>query len=148
MFERILAAVDGSKGSMRALDQGVKLQQLTDAELFILTVYRHHSLLEASMSMVRPDEPGNMDDIMREHAKGVAEDAKDYAIKAGAAKVRAFARNGPPSRTIVQFAKERDVGLIMVGSRGLGGLGDLEDYLLGSVSHKVTGAADRPVMVV
>jgi nucleotide-binding universal stress UspA family protein len=86
-----------------------------------------------------------MDDIMREHAKGIAEEAKDYAIKAGSAKVRAFVRNGPPSRTIVHFAKERDVGLILVGSRGLG---DLEDYLLGSVSHKVTGLADRPVMVV
>ncbi len=148
MYERILVAVDGSKGSMRALDQGVKLQQLTGAEMFILTVYRHHSLLEASMSMVRPEKPENMDDLMREHAKDVAEEAKEHALKAGAAKVRAFVRNGPPSRTIVQFAKERDVGLILVGSRGMGGLGDIEDYLLGSVSHKVTGLADRPVMVV
>ncbi len=59
-------------------------QKLCDAELLILTVYRHHSLLEASLSMVRPDEPENMDDVLREHAKEVAEYAKAEARKLGA----------------------------------------------------------------
>ncbi|MDH3661588.1 MAG: universal stress protein [Alphaproteobacteria bacterium] len=146
MFERILVAVDGSKGSEKALQHGVRLQQLCGGELLILTVYRHHSLLEASMSMVRPEEPPeNLDDVMREHAREIAEDAKKKAAEAGAQKMRAFVKNGPPARTIVQFAEERKADLIVIGSRGLG---DLEGYLLGSVSHKVTSLADCPVMVI
>ena len=146
MFKCILVAVDGSKGAEQALDYGAKLQQLCGGELLILTVYRHHSLLEASLSMVRPEEPPeNLDDVMREHAKQVAEEAKELASKAGAETVRAFVKNGPPARTIVAFAEEHKADLIIVGSRGLG---DLEGYLLGSVSHKVTSLADCPVMVV
>jgi nucleotide-binding universal stress UspA family protein len=95
--------------------------------------------------MVRPDDPENMDDVLRDYAREVAEGAKDDALKLGAEKVRAFVKNGQPARTIVQFAEERKADLIVVGSRGLG---DIEGYLLGSVSHKVTSLADCPVMVV
>jgi nucleotide-binding universal stress UspA family protein len=112
----------------------------------LLTVYRHHSLLEASMSMVRPDASSNIiDDALRDHAKEVAEDAKKHAIEQGAEKPRAFVKNGPPSRTIINFAQEHEVDLIVLGSRGTG---DIEGYLLGSVSHKVTSLADCPVLVV
>ena len=97
------------------------------------------------MSMVRPEEPENLDDAMREYAKNVAEEAKAVAIEQGSAGVRAFVKVGPPARTIVKFAEDKDVDLIVLGSRGLG---DLEGYLLGSVSHKVTSLADCPVMVI
>ncbi|MFP3345685.1 universal stress protein, partial [Halomonas sp. SIMBA_159] len=76
MFDRILVPFDGSEGAVKALETAVRLQQVHDAEILILTVFRHHSLLEASMSMVRPESPGNMDDIMRDHAKEVSETAK------------------------------------------------------------------------
>ncbi|EKF16955.1 universal stress protein [Nitratireductor pacificus] len=145
MFKRILVPVDGSDNALRALKLAVGMQKMTGAELMTLTVFRHHSLLEASMSMVRPDDPQNLDDAMREHAKEIADAAKKEAVELGAAGPRAFVRNGPPARTIVKFSKEREVDLIVLGSRGLG---DLEGYLMGSVSHKVTSLADCPVMVV
>ena len=145
MFKHILVPVDGSKGALDALDLAVKLQKSSDAELLLLTVFRHHSLLEGSMSMVRPDDPRNIDDALRDHAKEVAEAAKKHALDQGANAPRAFVKNGPPARTIVKFARDREVDLIVLGSRGLG---DLEGYLLGSVSHKVTSLADCPVMVV
>lgn len=145
MFERILVPVDGSEGAMKALKLAVELQKVCGAELMIVTVYRHHSLLEASMSMVRPEEPENMDDMLRDYAKQVAEQAKDTARESGSKNVRAFVKMGQPARTIVRFAEERKADLIVLGSRGLG---DLEGYLLGSVSHKVTSLAKCPVMVV
>jgi nucleotide-binding universal stress UspA family protein len=145
MFKHILVPVDGSQNAQAALDKAVELQALTGAKLSILTIYRHHSMLEASLSMVRPDEPGNMDDIMRGHARGVAEAAKAHAIEQGARAPRAFVRNGPVARGIVAFAKEHGADLIVIGSRGIG---SVEGYLLGSTSHKVTGIAECPVLLV
>ncbi len=145
MFKKILIPVDGSEKSLEALKLAVNLQNTFESELLILTVFRHHSLLETSMSMVRAEEPETMDDIMRKHASDIAESSKESARDFGSTNVRAFVKNGPPARTIVSFAKNKEVDLIILGSRGQG---DLEGFLLGSVSHKVTGLANCPVMVV
>ncbi len=145
MFKNILVAVDGSQGAQKALNVAVGLQSSCSADLLILTVYRHHSLLEASMSMVRPDDPSPPDESMRDYAKDIAEQAKEFARQAGTETVRAFVKVGQPARTIVKFAEEHDVDVIVVGSRGLG---DVEGFLLGSVSHKITSLADCPVLVV
>ena len=146
MFKHILVPVDGSPNAMAALEKGVALQSLTGAEFSILTVYRHHSMLEASLSMIRPDEPPkNLDDVMRGHAREIAESAKARAVELGADGARAFVRNGPVARSIVAFADEHGADLIVIGSRGMG---SIESYLLGSISHKVTGIAECPVLVV
>ncbi|WP_422370104.1 universal stress protein [Hoeflea sp.] len=145
MFERIVVGADGSEGSKAAVRVAAKMQKTCGSELLILTVFRHHSLLEGSMSMVRPDEPENLDDSMRAYAKEVAEEAKTIAAAEGAEKVRAFVKGGPPARTIVKFADEHKTDLIVVGSRGQG---DMQGFLLGSVSHKVTSLTGKPVLVV
>ncbi|OXT02189.1 universal stress protein UspA [Notoacmeibacter marinus] len=145
MFKTILVAVDGSDGSLKALEMAAGMQKICGSELLILTVFRHHSLLEASMSMVRPEDPQNLDDTMRGHAKDIAEEAKKVATELGAGMVRGFVKAGQPARTIVKFGEDRKADLIVVGSRGLG---DVEGFLLGSVSHKVTSLATCPVMVV
>jgi len=145
MFERILVPVDGSDAALEALDLAVKLQSTCDAELYILCVYRHYSLLEASLSMVRPEDPENLDESMREYATGVVERAKQIAVEGGAKKVRGIVKSGPPARTIVGIAEAKGANLIVMGSRGSG---DVEKFLLGSVSHKVTSLADCPVLVV
>ena len=145
MFRRILIPVDGSKAALAAVKAAFEIGEKFDSELQVLCVYRHYSLLEASMSMVRPEEPENLDDSMRDYAKSVVENAKEYAKKLGSRTVRGFVKSGPPARTIVSLAKEHKTDLIVMGSRGLG---DVEGYLLGSVSHKVTSLAPMPVLVV
>jgi nucleotide-binding universal stress UspA family protein len=145
MFERILAPVDGSDGALAALELAVELQKKFDSELYLLCVYRHYSLLEASMSMVNPDRPEHLEESMREHASNVVEQAKKFAEEQGSKNLRGFVKSGPPARTIVNFAKDRNINLIVLGSRGLG---DVEGYLLGSVSHKVTSLSHCPTLVV
>ncbi|MCR9139081.1 MAG: universal stress protein [Alphaproteobacteria bacterium] len=145
MFKTILVAVDGSEGALKALKLAARLQNSCGGELLILTVYRHHSLLEASMSMLRPEDPENLDDVMRDHCRSLAEEAKLIATQEGSQQVRGFVKSGQPARTIVKFSEEHAVDLIVIGSRGLG---DIEGFLLGSVSHKVTSLAKCPVMVV
>lgn len=147
MFKRILLAYDGSDGGDAALAKAAELAKICDAELTILTAYRHRAMLEASLSMVRGNlKPGgNLDDAMRSAARDAADHAKAWAREAGVAKVSAFIKAGPPARTIIAFAEEHACDLIVIGSRGLGGT---EGYLLGSVSHKVTSLSGRPVLVV
>ncbi|WBU63897.1 universal stress protein [Paracoccus aerodenitrificans] len=147
MFEKILVPYDGSRGAWRALDKAIGMARLCDAQIVVLTVYRHHSMLEASLSMVRGnvERGGNLDAEMRDTAREAADYAKKHVKEAGHEKVSAFIKAGQPARTIVSFCKEKKCDLIVVGSRGLGAT---EGYLLGSVSHKVTGLSDCPVLVV
>ncbi|MGY9047612.1 hypothetical protein P775_23215 [Puniceibacterium antarcticum] len=147
MFNIILAAYDGSNGAYAAIEKAAELANLTDARLVVLTVFRHHSMLEASLSMVRgSSEAGkNMDDVMRGVAREAAEEAKARAKELGVERVSAFIKSGPSARTIVNFAAEKGCDLIVIGSRGLG---SSEGYMLGSVSHKVTSLTDIPVLVI
>jgi len=145
MFKRILIAYDGSPSGTEAVRKGAALAALCGAEVQILTVFHHHSLLEASLSVQRTGESGNIDEIMRGHAREVAEAGRALAAEAGVSGVRAFVKGGQPARSIVAFAREHAADLIVIGSRGLG---SIESFLLGSVSHKVTGLADCPVLVV
>lgn len=91
------------------------------------------------------EHPDNVDEIMRDHAKEVAESGASIARDAGCENIRAFVKGGPVARTIVSFSQEHESDLIVMGSRGLG---SIEGYLLGSVSHKVTSLSKCPVLVV
>jgi nucleotide-binding universal stress UspA family protein len=52
---------------------------------------------------------------------------------------------GYAARSIVDDAIERDVDVIVMGSRGRG---DLAGLILGSTAHKVIHLTDRPVLIV
>jgi len=52
---------------------------------------------------------------------------------------------GYAARNIIDDAKEHDVDVIVMGSRGRG---DLAGLILGSTAHKVIHLADRPVLIV
>jgi nucleotide-binding universal stress UspA family protein len=146
VFEKILVAVDGSEGALNALDIAVDIQKITDAEIYLLCVYKHHSLFEASLSMVRPEQLQIPDKALKEFATDVANHAKQHAKDRGATKVRAFVKGGRPSKTIVKFAKDKGIDLIVVGTRGTNG--DIEGYLMGSVSERVASRAKCPTLVV
>ncbi|MEL7013074.1 MAG: universal stress protein [Pseudomonadota bacterium] len=145
MFRSILAAFDGSEGAVAALEKAAGLAKLSDPELSVLTLYRHHSVLEGSMFVTDVEQPDNIDQIMRDRAKEIAESGASIARDAGCANIRAFVKGGPIARTIVGFSQEHNNDLIVMGSRGLG---SLEGFLLGSVSHKVTSLSQCPVLLV
>ncbi|UYG07872.1 universal stress protein [Halomonas sp. M4R1S46] len=147
MFHRIMVPVDGSKGAIKALDKAVGLQRLTGAELYLLCVFKHHSLLEASLSMVRPEKLELPDDVLKVYATEIAVQAKAHATELGvpADRIRAFVKGGRPSRTIVRFARKRECDLIVIGAQGTNGEKGL---LLGSVAQRVAGSAHCPTLVV
>ncbi len=52
---------------------------------------------------------------------------------------------GDPASVILSLAKEHSAGLIIIGSRGLGGF---REHMLGSVSHRVVHQAKCPTLVI
>jgi nucleotide-binding universal stress UspA family protein len=78
------------------------------------------------------------DDALKGYAGDIVADAKARAIEAGVTPKEAIIKRGQPARSIVEFAKDRGIAAIVMGSRGTG---DMEGLLLGSVSHKVTSLA-------
>ncbi|WKT79177.1 universal stress protein [Lysinibacillus fusiformis] len=52
---------------------------------------------------------------------------------------------GDPSHQILEYAKEHEQELIIIGSRGLSGMKEL---MLGSVSHKVAQLSKCSVLIV
>lgn len=146
MFKKILVAIDGSKSSFKAMDKAIELQKLMDTEIYLICVYKHHSLFEASLSIGRPEGMDIPDKVLSEYAKDIVNHAKEKAKEKGAVKVRGFVKAGRPSTVIVKFAQDKDVDLIVVGSRGTHS--DKDGMLLGSVSHRVASKAKCPVLVV
>jgi nucleotide-binding universal stress UspA family protein len=145
MFYNILVPLDGSEHAYRTLEYAAGLAKQFDSQVNVLSVFRHHSYIEASISMVRPREPENLDDVLSAYAKEVVARGKTILQEQGVEKIRGFIRMGKPSKKILAFAEKHEIDLIIIGSQGNE---NLSGYLLGGVSHKVTGLAKCPVMVI
>lgn len=144
-FRKILVAVDGSSHAERALTAALELARRCDATLVLF-----HAV---ELSPMRADFDGLVDAAARQVYRRVGEElagkvldaAEQRARAGGIASIERIAGDGDAAATIVDAARAGDVGLIVVGTRGLTGLHGLA---LGSVAHKVTSMAHCPVMVV
>jgi len=138
MFDKILVAVDHSEVSDRALDAARDLALLSKGEVWVLHLREREVAVKTGVSL--SDE--SMDDASAKVAAAVD--------KLTAAGVKAHGDVGTTlfgyaARNIVDDAKEHDVDVIVMGSRGRG---DLAGLILGSTAHKVIHLADRPVLIV
>jgi len=145
MFKNILVPLDGSDNGYRSLDYAANLAKKFDSQIHILSVFRHHSHIEKSISMVRPREPENLDDVLSAYAKDVVAQGKTLLLEKGVDNIKGFIKMGRAPKKILEFAKKNHIDLIVISSKGHG---ELSGYLLGGVSHKVTGLAKCPVMVI
>jgi len=138
MFDKILVAVDHSEVSDRALDAARDLALLSNGEVWVLHMREREVAVKTGVSL--------SDESMDEASAAVAA-AVDKLTAAG---VKAHGDVGTTlfgyaARNIVNDAKEHDVDVIVMGSRGRG---DLAGLILGSTAHKVIHLADRPVLIV
>ena len=138
MFDKILVAVDHSEISDRALDAARDLALLSEGEVWVLHMREREVAVKTGVSL--------SDESMDEASAAVAA-AVDKLTAAG---VKAYGDVGTTlfgyaARNIVDDAKEHDVDVIGMGSRGRG---DLAGLILGSTAHKVIHLADRPVLIV
>jgi nucleotide-binding universal stress UspA family protein len=140
----ILLATDGSEEAQLALRTAVDLANSTNSELHVLTVsreYRPPSEIPEHGSLLKEV----LKDIERE-AQEILDEQVGKVEEAGCTVAKAHLRmGGQPDREIVRLSEEVGAGLIVMGSRGLGGL---RRVLIGSVSDSVVRHAHCPVLVV
>jgi nucleotide-binding universal stress UspA family protein len=137
MYERVLVAIDHSEVAQRALTAAKDLALLSKGEVWVLHLREREVI--AQMGDVPSESAADADSPVAA--------AVEALTKAGV-NAHGEVRNttfGHAAREIMEDAKEHDVGVIVMGTRGRSDLGGL---VLGSTAHKVIHLADRPVLVV
>ena len=141
---KILLATDASEEAAVAARTATDIADKTDSELHVVLV----GLSAAYVGMGPPeiaDIPAPRQQELNEEAQRLL-DAQVEQIKAdGGTVAQAHLRIGRPDEQIVDSAEEIGAGLIVMGSRGLGGIRRL---LMGSVSDSVVRHAHCPVLIV
>jgi nucleotide-binding universal stress UspA family protein len=137
MYERVLVAVDHSEVAQRALAAARDLALLSKGEVWVLHLREREVIAQ-------------MGDVPSESAADAGSPvsaAVEELTKAGVT-AHGEVRNttyGHAAREIMEDAKEHDVGVIVMGTRGRS---ELTGLVLGSTAHKVIHLADRAVLVV
>jgi nucleotide-binding universal stress UspA family protein len=147
MFQKIVVAIDGSEMGEKALDAAVVIAKEQQAELSLLHIGREVLVGQyavGEMAYIAKQYDIEFNEIIKKEAEALLNQAKEKAEAQGVAAVSHYV-TGDPARQIVEFAKENDIDLIVIGSRGLSGL---KEIMLGSVSHKVSQLAECPVLII
>jgi nucleotide-binding universal stress UspA family protein len=140
---KILLATDGSEEAELAASTAADLAKASASELHVLHVGPGLPLYEL------PDYPARFEEMVaeqRREAKSILDDQVRGIEALGVAVVGAHLEmDGRPARALVELGEKLGAGLVVMGSRGLGGL---RRTLMGSVSDSVVRHAHCPVMVV
>jgi len=145
MFDKILVALDGSDHAQKALDTAVKLAQRCNGELILFHAIQLSALRGDYHAMVTPAARKIYRGLGREQGDAILERAEKTAREMGLEKVvRSIVEADSTAKAILAAAESTGADLLVVGTRGLTGLRELT---MGSVAHKVTAAANCPVLV-
>jgi nucleotide-binding universal stress UspA family protein len=140
---KILLASDGSREAELAARTAAELANSTNSELHLICVpdSTYHSVdlgysyetYEVAIRAVKEETQKVLDEQVQkvEEAEGTVKEAHPRIDQR-------------PDQAIIHLAEELDVGLIVMGSRGLGGV---RRALMGSISEFVVRHAHCPVLI-
>lgn len=137
MFSEILVPTDGSSGSAKALERAISLASKYDATL--------HALYVVDVRVSYDTGGAGVVEPMRQAGEDAVTAAVDQAREAGVESVTGEVVEGVPTRSILDYADENGVDLIVMGTHGRTGI---EHFVLGSVTEKVVRLSEVPVLTV
>ncbi|MES2956592.1 MAG: universal stress protein, partial [Pseudomonadota bacterium] len=142
-LQRILLAVDGSAGAMKAVEHVIglrdDLRKPESLDVHLLSVQR-----PLSGDVNRFLSGQTLDDYHQERCEAALVPARAALDAAGLAHTDHW-RIGEPGPTIAEFARDQACDMVVMGARGLGGAATA---LLGSVAQSAIEHANIPVLVV
>ncbi|WP_409253255.1 universal stress protein [Bacillus sp. SCS-153A] len=138
MYKKILLATDGSAHSKRAAENAIHIAQCTDGSaievVYVVDADRAKSDVLANWNSAE------VNDFRKERMKEVERQAKEAGVL-----FEIKILHGEPGPAIVEYVNKNQFDIVVIGSRGLNGL---QEFVLGSVSHKVAKRANCPVLIV
>ena len=139
-FEKILVALDGSIHSERTLPYARAIAQIFKSDIILLSVPDVPNASEYRapadfLENLRSKKETNMRKFLSAVARGLEKDGLN---------VKTLVSGSSPAKTIVEVSQANQVDMIMMTSRGRGGL---QLLFLGSVADRVVQAADQMVFM-
>jgi nucleotide-binding universal stress UspA family protein len=145
MFRKILVPTDGSNEAAAAGRQAIDLAYAVGASVVLFHVAQpfHREFFEDFVlppQTTRESWQAGMRTGAERHFQALKEAARSVGVKLSTD----IAFDSHPSDAIGAAAKAHGCDLVVMGSRGRGGVAD---YLLGSVTLRVLGTSTVPVLV-
>ncbi|GGD96605.1 universal stress protein [Paenibacillus nasutitermitis] len=141
LFSHIIVAYDGSLSAVKALDTAIALVENKQAEkISIVHVYSVPYMAIADSIVTVPN---SVQQEWLERAQSLLADAGKKTEQLPYANTVIL--EGSPAEAILQYADHNGGDLIVIGSRGLGGL---REFMMGSVSHNIAQHAKIPVLII
>ena len=139
MYDRILVPTDGSD-QPAVTTHAFNVAELCDATVHALYVVNRDAL------DYQPSESGREETRRARREEGEAATARiaERADKRGVDVVTAV-EEGSPSETIVEYATDHEIEMVVMGTHGRSGV---DRYVLGNVTEEVVRASDVPVLTV
>jgi nucleotide-binding universal stress UspA family protein len=148
----ILVPIDGSELADKALNTALYIAGKTDADIEIMHVvpptiipFYPYPVIHRRVEYT----PQWLNDYTKESKlesqKMLSEAVKTAESKSGDIQITSKLSEGRPADVIIAEAEDKDVDLIVMGSRGLG---DIKGRVLGSVSNQVVQESKIPVYIV
>ncbi len=140
---KILLATDGSEEASLAARTAVDLADKTGSELHVAFVLRTQDAPDYDTTDFDTEQPP--EEEIRQMGQRLLDQQVRRVEEIGGTVAAAHFRMARPDRGILAVGEDVGAGLIVVGSRGLGGV---KRALMGSVSDSVVRHAHCPVLVV
>jgi nucleotide-binding universal stress UspA family protein len=149
-FQKILVGIDGSDKSLEAADYSITLAKNMGAQLIILNVLETEPWYygEKAYEWASPGELDKVYEIEKAKIQKILNDIKENAKTVGiesTTKILMIPRTDGTIKTILNYAEDEEIDLIVVGTRGRTGI---KRMLLGSVASGVITYAHCPVIIV
>ena len=147
MIEKILVAIDGSDHARKAVGYASDMASKYDATLYFVHVVCGTEVLKDVLEygkLERAEKPP-LSVYLQKIGEEILRKAETEAREKGAKNIQSTVVQGDPAEKIIEFARQKGVDMIVIGSRGLG---NIKGLFLGSVSHKVCHLADQTCVTV
>jgi nucleotide-binding universal stress UspA family protein len=141
MVNTVAVGTDGSDTAAKAVEFALDLAGKYDAKIVFLSAYRPVS--EDRLKRESRDAPEDIQWQINpaEDVEPALRDAEDEARERGL-ECTSEAREGDPSKVLVDLAEKHDVDILVIGNKGM------QRKLLGSVPNTVSHKAGCHVLIV
>jgi nucleotide-binding universal stress UspA family protein len=140
MYEDILVPTDGSEGTDKAAEHALDIAEKYDATAHVVYVVNTSAYSTLPADSNWESITAALEDEGKEATGEIVERMHDADVDAVPS-----VEEGIPHKTILEYADNNDIDLIVMGTHGKSGLDRL---LLGSVTEKVVRASETPVLTV